>query len=72
MEQKRAGGRGFFRNTASNQPKPRAGREQTAQGGSGLRGMPHAACLSPPASALSTRERMAFLLNLKVSSAEAW
>jgi len=46
MQQKETEGRGFFRGAGSNQPKPRAGREQTAQGGSGERAIDHAACPS--------------------------
>jgi hypothetical protein len=43
MQQKQTEGRGFVRGTGSNQPNPRAGREQTAQGGSGERAIDHAA-----------------------------
>ena len=32
MQQKQTEGRGFFRGAGSNQPKPRDGRAQTAQG----------------------------------------
>ena len=72
MQQKQTEGRGFFRGAGSNQPKPRAGREQTAQGGSGERATDHAACPSAAGWALRTRCWMAWRLNLKVSSAEAW
>ena len=37
MEQKQTDGRGVFPSTGSNQPKPRAGRRQTAQGDTGAR-----------------------------------
>jgi hypothetical protein len=46
MQLKETDGRGFFRGAGSNQPKPCAGREQTAQGGSGDRSIDHAACPS--------------------------
>ena len=72
MEQKETEGRGGFAEVGSNQPKPRAGREQTAQGGSGERAIDHAACPSAAGWALRTRCWMAWRLNLKVSSAEAW
>ena len=54
MEQKEAEGRGGLEGVGSNQPKPRAGRRQTAQSerGAGARGMAgrraHAAPLTPP------------------------
>ena len=72
MQQKQTEGRGVFRGAGSNQPKPRAGREHTAQGGPGARIMAHAACPSAAGWALRTSCWMAWRLNLKVSSAEAW
>ena len=43
MQQKQTEGRGFFRGAGSNQPKPSAGRAQTAQGYWAARVMAHAA-----------------------------
>ena len=71
-QQKAAAGRGCRDRVGSNQPKPRAGRAQTAQGGSGVRIADHAACPSGAGCAPKTSCRMAYRLNLKVSSAEAW
>ena len=72
MQQKETDGRGFLRDTGSNQPNPHAGREQTAQGGFGARSMDHAARPSAVGWALRTRCWIAWRLNLNVSSAEAW
>ncbi len=72
MEQNQTEGRGVFCGRGSDQPKPRAGRRQTAQGGV-QKAMPgHAASASVPAPADITRCRMRWRLNWKVSSAEAW
>lgn len=46
MQQKQTEGRGALRRAGSNQPKPREGRVQTAQGISGARILDHAACPS--------------------------
>ena len=54
MQQKETDGRGFFRGAGSNQPKPRAGREHTAQGRSGACIANHAACPSVAGCAPST------------------
>lgn len=70
--QKAAAGRGCRDRIGSNQPNPRAGPAQTAQGGSGVRIADHAAWTSGTGCAPKTSCRMAYRLNLKVSSAEAW
>ena len=72
MLQKDVLGRGGRRRVGSNQPKPRVARRQMAQGGAGLRMAGHAAWSSSAGCALRTSPRMAWRLNLKVSSAEAW
>jgi len=72
MLQKPTAGRGATLRVGSNQPNPREGRAQTAQGGSGARAMAHAASASPAERALNTRLRIACRLNLKVSKADAW
>ena len=72
MLQKEAAGRAGRRRVGSNQPKPRVARRQTAQGGTGWRMGGHAAWPSVAGWALRTRLRITCLLNLKVSSADAW
>ncbi len=72
MLQKDAVGRGRRRRVGSNQPNPRVARRQMAQGGTGLRMAGHAAWPSVAGWALRTRLRITCLLNLKVSSADAW
>lgn len=85
IEQNHTEGRGRFERRGSNQPKPRAGRRQTAQSTpsgcqarrrvSAVRDMDapsHAASLRIDCSAPNTNPRMAARLKEKVMSAEAW
>ena len=72
VPQKETEGRGALRRVGSNQPKPREGRVQTAQGISGLRMTRHAATGRLLAWALATSRRICWRLNWKVRSAEAW
>lgn len=70
-QQKQADGRGALRRVGSNQPKPRDGRAQTAQGSS-VRILRHAATGRLPVWAPVTSRRICWRLNWKVRSAEAW
>ena len=72
IEQNQTEGRGCFERTGSNQPKPRDARVQTAHGGEASDIARHAARPSASARALRTNVRMAWRLNWKVSSADAW
>lgn len=63
MQQKQAEGRGTLRRVGSNQPKPRDGRAQTAQGISGLRMTRHAATGRLLAWAPVTSRRICWRLN---------
>ena len=70
MQQKQTDGRSFLPGAGSNQPKPRDGRAQTAQGNSACIAR-HAATGRLLGGALVTSRRMSWRLNLKVNSAEA-
>lgn len=88
MEQNEAEGRGRLTRSGSLQPKPRAGRRQTAQRtkrgcqqarrtaaevGDGDTKLPHQAAAANAAPLASPmRARMAVVLNFRLSMAEAW
>ena len=69
MLQNKTRGRGGLRQLVSNQPKPRDGREQTAQGGARMAG--HDAYASEDGAAFRTSDLIAPWLNRKVIRADA-